>query len=568
MTITDAINWIKGGSGKSYDYDGVYGAQCFDWFNFYYKFLTGRNPYSDGLAVPGAKDIWNVRNDDFDYIGNNVSDPNQVPSPGDILIYNGSWGGGYGHVEMVLSADSNGVNVSAQNSKGQYVSEEFRQWNDIASGLIGWMHYKHFVSEQPAAQLTGNQRIVVPEGARYRQEPNTSSQILDTFDPGAVCNFKGFVHGENVNGNDIWFVGAISAHYSHCSGYTDQGTHDLADMTPSPVPSAPTPPPVTSAPSAPETSVVQYPTPSTDPDITEVVNKKNPLPADYMPDDLRQIDGGQFMRAEAAYALMLMQEAAKLDGITLTSSSGYRSYKKQQDVYNAYVASDGQAKADTYSARPGHSEHQTGLAMDFAPIGDVSAIYPAYKWLKDSAHKFGFILRYPQGKDNITGYMDEPWHWRYVGVTAANDIHSKDITLETYTGISGGNYANETSPPGLPDNSNISKEENVVDSTAIQTVETPVPQNVQPDKATVTLPQARTKTEEELLADARKKLNSLYNLLERSLHTAWQTGAATLATLILANGIPTTKTAALAIIGAVAGAMLSAIKTVWQNRKG
>ena len=149
MTRQDAVNWLLSETGGRLDFDGQFGNQCFDYFNFYYQFLTGRNPYWDGYAVPGAKDIWNVGNDRFTKIANDPNDANQIPQPGDILIYNGNWGGGFGHVEMVLSADVNGATVSAQNTKGQYVSQDYRSWSRIQNALIGWLSFNGFSVPAP-----------------------------------------------------------------------------------------------------------------------------------------------------------------------------------------------------------------------------------------------------------------------------------------------------------------------------------------------------------------------------------------------------------------------------------
>ena len=127
--------------------------------------------------------------------------------------------------------------------------------------------------------------------------------------------------------------------------------------------------------------------------------------------------------------------------------SGYRSYATQQSLYSNYVAQDGQAKADTYSARPGYSEHQTGLTMDFSPIADSFGQSKQFTWLMANAFKFGFVLRYPADKVAITGYMSEPWHWRYVGVAAATEMHDKGITtLEEFYNVPGGLYAGQEVP--------------------------------------------------------------------------------------------------------------------------
>lgn len=149
MNRQEAVNWLLSEEGGRLDFDGQYGNQCVDYFNYYYQFLTGRSPYSDGYGVPGAKDLWNVGTDLFTKIPNDFNDANQVPSPGDIIIYNSNWGGGWGHVEMCLSADSNGYTVSAQNTQGQYVSQDWRSWNSVASGIIGWLSFNGFVENAP-----------------------------------------------------------------------------------------------------------------------------------------------------------------------------------------------------------------------------------------------------------------------------------------------------------------------------------------------------------------------------------------------------------------------------------
>lgn len=159
-----------------------------------------------------------------------------------------------------------------------------------------------------------------------------------------------------------------------------------------------------------------------------IASKKYPLPANHAP--------GESAKARAAFNEMA--KAAKKDGFNLIAFSTYRSYEYQVDLYNRYVERDGQAAADRYSARPGYSEHQTGLAFD---IGDstMSDVYfeesPVTKWLAEEAYKYGFILRYPNGKEGITGYMYEPWHYRYVGVDLAKKIFERQTTLEEYFGI-------------------------------------------------------------------------------------------------------------------------------------
>ncbi|MDO4608217.1 MAG: M15 family metallopeptidase [Clostridia bacterium] len=156
-----------------------------------------------------------------------------------------------------------------------------------------------------------------------------------------------------------------------------------------------------------------------------VVNKTYALPQDYNPG----------VNTEANNALKTMFAAAKNDGISLFVASGFRSYSYQKGLYERYVARDGQAAADTYSARPGHSEHQTGLAFDLNQVSSAFAGTPEAIWLENNCHKYGFIIRYPKGKEAITGYQYEPWHVRYLGVQHATAVYNSGQTLEEYLGV-------------------------------------------------------------------------------------------------------------------------------------
>ncbi|RLQ90710.1 M15 family metallopeptidase [Planomicrobium sp. Y74] len=160
-----------------------------------------------------------------------------------------------------------------------------------------------------------------------------------------------------------------------------------------------------------------------------LANKQNPLPSDYAPG----------VNPEAQSAFEAMRAEALKSNIDLTAFSTFRDFARQKQLYEGYVAKDGREKADRYSARPGFSEHQTGLAFDIgesgaeqhwaaASFGDTEA----GKWVAENAHRFGFILRYPEGKEQLTGYMHESWHFRYVGKEAAKEIYDEDITLEEY----------------------------------------------------------------------------------------------------------------------------------------
>lgn len=175
--------------------------------------------------------------------------------------------------------------------------------------------------------------------------------------------------------------------------------------------------------------------------IWVVVNKKRPLnPKDYAPNDLVAVGGGQQMRKEAATALGQLVAAAKTEGLTINPLSGYRSYNTQVSVYNNEVNTNGQAVADTQSARPGHSEHQTGLAIDVGGGGcgieDCFGNTAPGKWVVANAYKYGFIIRYTPGKEAITGYRAEPWHLRYIGAELSGEMHKTGVTtLEEFFGL-------------------------------------------------------------------------------------------------------------------------------------
>ncbi|MDP4097187.1 M15 family metallopeptidase [Paenibacillus sp. P96] len=187
-----------------------------------------------------------------------------------------------------------------------------------------------------------------------------------------------------------------------------------------------------------------------DPDVvTVMVNKQNRLPENYSPDDLvypnvrflfdEKIEK-RMLRKEAAKALEDLFAAAEKDGIYLAGVSGYRSEERQKVIFNQYVAKDGEEKAKTYSAYPGTSEHQTGLAIDVSGTDGSCAAEscfagtPEAEWLAAHAADFGFIIRYPEGKEKITGYKYEPWHLRYVGIDLAKEVSTQGITLEEYFG--------------------------------------------------------------------------------------------------------------------------------------
>lgn len=158
-----------------------------------------------------------------------------------------------------------------------------------------------------------------------------------------------------------------------------------------------------------------------------IVNKTYTLPSSY----------GSGLTQETTSNFNIMKNAAASEGLNIYISSGFRSYSRQATLYNNYVRQDGQSEADTYSARPGHSEHQSSLAFDVNTINSSFANTNEGRWLAANCYKYGFILRYPQGKTNETGYIYEPWHFRYVGQELATKLYNNGnwITMESYFGI-------------------------------------------------------------------------------------------------------------------------------------
>lgn len=172
-------------------------------------------------------------------------------------------------------------------------------------------------------------------------------------------------------------------------------------------------------------------------EINVLVNKYNKLQEDYIPKDLIEISkkfGNISLKKEAAIAFNNMCTNAAKENINIYGGSGYRSYEYQKNLYNKYVYQDGLEEAETYSARPGYSEHQTGLAVDIMNKNwqYINETDKEFSWLKNNSYKYGFILRYPKDKENITGYIYEPWHFRYIGTILAKEITSQNITYDEY----------------------------------------------------------------------------------------------------------------------------------------
>ncbi|WP_141919066.1 M15 family metallopeptidase [Klugiella xanthotipulae] len=227
-------------------------------------------------------------------------------------------------------------------------------------------------------------------------------------------------------------------------------TPSRPSATPSPSPASESPATASSAPAEPTPAAAFDAVARSRDDPTSlwvVSNKTRPLtPLDYAPTDLSMPQGignanGHPLRAEAARALETMHTAATAAGLSLRITSAYRDFAYQTRLYNGYVGRDGQAAADTYSARPGYSEHQTGLATDLDDSGSCGlqacfAQTATGAWLAEHAPEYGFILRYPDGKQGVTGFTFEPWHFRYVGTDLALEMRRTGVTtLEEFFGL-------------------------------------------------------------------------------------------------------------------------------------
>lgn len=179
--------------------------------------------------------------------------------------------------------------------------------------------------------------------------------------------------------------------------------------------------------------------------IYRLVDKNHALSQDYVPSDLVTVDvrvvnenGANQLRQIASQALSNLFAAADNDGITLYADSGYRSYDTQAGLFSAYAERSGEAEANRYSARAGHSEHQTGLTMDVTAESVNFQLLQSFgeteegMWVAENAHRYGFIISYPEGTEEITGYMYEPWHLRFLGISLATEIYESGLTYQEY----------------------------------------------------------------------------------------------------------------------------------------
>lgn len=500
--------WKKSVYNKRIDFDNA-SYDCVDVSKSWIMYLTDK-PWQQVAGWGNAKDIY--ANWYSTYL-EKVPRGN-APKLGDIIVMNGQVGGGYGHTGVIVGIDGQNVTLYQQNTFTQqpvYTGV----YNAYVSYVTGFLRPKVPFSISDAVALQPYQRVT-NDVINYREGPNRGAKVIQQFAANDVLDFKGWVNGESVDGNNVWFVGRHTGGYAWSGGFHDKGTHDLADLNPKPDPlkdfqrvvgnsvinyrtephimpdnvirtfnpgevldfdawtkgtlvdgsdvwfrgrytggwahsggftnSATTGLTEVGTVVVPVPPEPTYPAPTTDPDVTLVVNKKNPLPPTYAPSDLVDAGNGQKLRKEANDSMKLMKSQQ-----TLVMASGYRSYATQEQVYQENVDQYGQEQADRQSARPGHSEHQTGLTMDFGPIEERFDTTAAFKWLSDNAYKYGWILRYPASAEDVTGYMYEPWHWRYVGVTVATDMRTKGVaTLEAYYGIEGGDYRPDPVEPTDP----------------------------------------------------------------------------------------------------------------------
>ena len=172
-----------------------------------------------------------------------------------------------------------------------------------------------------------------------------------------------------------------------------------------------------------------------------LTNKFYSLDNSYNSDNMVKISkqysygDNQMVTSETFDAFLSMFKAAKLEDLTLIINSSYRSYEDQEEIYNEYKSTRGEEAANKIAAQAGFSEHQTGLAIDIQTYGSTSSTFEEFdefKWLKNNAHKYGFILRYPKDKEYLTGYEYESWHYRYVGIDVATYIYENNITFDEY----------------------------------------------------------------------------------------------------------------------------------------
>lgn len=239
-TKSQMESWFASAEGRAMNPDGSYGLQCKDVADDYCISIFGN--WRDTVRPGNGIDVFaNANPAFFIKIANDLNNPNQIPERGDIINWGWSTAVPEGHVAVVASATSDNITVIMQDGYGQYAAKIVTLPYLLPNGamVVGWLRPKWEAESVPVETLLPNQRITVSVGSRYRDAPNTLANVREVFQGGYTYDFKGFVHGENVGGSDIWFVGKYTGGYSHCSGYTDQSTNGLSDLTPAPAPIAP-----------------------------------------------------------------------------------------------------------------------------------------------------------------------------------------------------------------------------------------------------------------------------------------------------------------------------------------
>ncbi|WP_342604199.1 D-alanyl-D-alanine carboxypeptidase family protein [Peribacillus sp. FSL E2-0159] len=277
------------------------------------------------------------------------------------------------------------------------------------TGYVSGQYVKISNSSSSTATVT----YTATANLNVRTGPSTANKIITTVKQGTKLT----VTGKNVNG---WLKVSLNGQTGYVSSKYVKISNSSSDAV----------------------QVVAKPE-----SIPVLVNKKNKLPENYVPKDLvytsipftfKEKTEKRKMRSEAAAAISKLFTESKKQGVSLLGVSAYRSHATQVALFDSYVKRDGYAKAITYSALPGTSEHETGLAIDVTGGNGKCAAQDCFggtkeaKWLQAHADDYGFIIRYPKGKESVTGYKYEPWHLRYVGKSIAQTIMSQGITLEEY----------------------------------------------------------------------------------------------------------------------------------------
>ncbi|MCO0599162.1 D-alanyl-D-alanine carboxypeptidase family protein [Peribacillus butanolivorans] len=277
------------------------------------------------------------------------------------------------------------------------------------TGYVSGQYVKISNSSSSTATVT----YTATANLNVRTGPSTANKIITTVKQGTKLT----VTGKNVNG---WLKVSLNGQTGYVSSKYVKISNSSSDAI----------------------QVVAKPE-----SIPVLVNKKNKLPENYVPKDLvytsipftfKEKTEKRKMRSEAAAAISKLFTESKKQGVSLLGVSAYRSHATQVALFDSYVKRDGYAKAITYSALPGTSEHETGLAIDVTGGNGKCAAQDCFggtkeaKWLQAHADDYGFIIRYPKGKESVTGYKYEPWHLRYVGKSIAQTIMSQGITLEEY----------------------------------------------------------------------------------------------------------------------------------------